>query len=403
MAGSLRQVAGKPDTWELRVYLGRDSNGRIRHKHSRFHGSRRAAERELARLVAEQEVKPQIILSEESTSWGLSTTINDAITAWSENGWEDLSPKTARRYQDVWDNHIRSSMGRRKIASLGPYEVESFFRQLKRDGLSEGSVRMVRAVLHRACRLARRWSGNVLPNPISDAELPSWTLDEQSTPVRAPTLAEVRRLLAASDNEEIRVAVFFRLLAATGIRRGEACALRWSDLDQSGSAIRVDEAVVAGKGGAVVKAPKTRASIRSVACDARTLDGLRELRIEQERLASSCGETLPSDGFVFSFEPGGRTPPYPDSFSHAMSRIRRKAGVPSDVHLHSLRHFHATMLDAVISEAQKQVRLGWSTVHMARHYTGGVPEEDRRAAEHIGELLGRQADEKPPKGRRSSA
>lgn len=400
MAGSLRQVAGKPDTWELRVYLGRDSNGRIRHKHSRFHGSRRAAERELARLVAEQEVEPQIV-SEEPKSWGLSTTVNDAITAWSENGWEDLSPKTARRYQDVWDNHIRSSVGRRRIASLGPYEVESFFRQLKRDGLSEGSVRMVRAVLHRACRLARRWSGNVLPNPISDAELPSWTLDEQSTPVRAPTLAEVRKLLAASDNEEIRVAVFFRLLAATGIRRGEACALRWSDLDQPGSAIRVDESIVAGKGGAVVKGPKTRASIRSVACDTRTLDGLRELRIEQERLASSCGETLPSDGFVFSFEPGGRTPPYPDSFSHAMSRIRRKAGVPSDVHLHSLRHFHATALDAVISEAQKQARLGWSTVHMARHYTGGVPEEDRRAAEHVGELLGRQADEKPPKGRRS--
>jgi hypothetical protein len=44
-------------------------------------------------------------------------------------------------------------------------------------------------------------------------------------------------------------------------------------------------------------------------------------------------------------------------------------------------------LDPVISEAQKQARLGWSTVHMARHYTDGVPAEDRRAAEHIGRLL----------------
>jgi hypothetical protein len=41
----------------------------------------------------------------------------------------------------------------------------------------------------------------------------------------------------------------------------------------------------------------------------------------------------------------------------------------------------------VISEAQKQTRLGWSTVQMARHYTDGVDEEDRRAAEHIGRLL----------------
>jgi integrase len=97
---------------------------------------------------------------------------------------------------------------------------------------------------------------------------------------------------------------------------------------------------------------------------------------------------LSDDAFVFSFEPGGERPPYPDSFSHAMTRLRRKAGVAADVHLHSLRHFHATALDPVISEAQKQSRLGWSTVQMARHYTDGVPEEDRRAAEHVGGLLG---------------
>jgi hypothetical protein len=42
----------------------------------------------------------------------------------------------------------------------------------------------------------------------------------------------------------------------------------------------------------------------------------------------------------------------------------------------------------VISEAQKQARLGWSTVHMARHYTDAITEEDRRAADHIGKVLG---------------
>lgn len=387
MAGSLRQVAGKPHTWELRVYLGRDSAGRVRHKHARFQGSRRQAERELARMVALQESAPRVVEDEEKL-WGPSTTINDAIAAWRANGWEDLSPKTILRYEDVWDTHIRSSIGRRRIASLGPYDVETYFRELKRHGLSEGSVRMVRAVLHRACRLSRRWSGNVLPNPIADTELPTWTLDERKEPVRAPTIEEVTRLLSAAQEEDIRISTFLRLLAATGIRRGEACALRWADLNHAKAAIRIDEAVVAGKGGVVLKAPKTRASIRDVACDAGTLERLKELRAEQDLLALSCGETVGEDAFIFSFEPGGGTPPYPDSFSHAMARIRTKAKVPSDLHLHSLRHFHATVLDAVISEAQKQTRLGWSTVHMARHYTDGLVEEDRRAADHVGDLLG---------------
>jgi integrase len=57
-----------------------------------------------------------------------------------------------------------------------------------------------------------------------------------------------------------------------------------------------------------------------------------------------------------------------------------------------LRHFQATALDAVISERQKQSRLGWSTVHMARHYTDAVDEEDRRAAEHLGRLLSMNGD-----------
>ena len=44
--------------------------------------------------------------------------------------------------------------------------------------------------------------------------------------------------------------------------------------------------------------------------------------------------------------------------THALIRIRDKAGVAAYIHLHSLRHFHATALHPVISEAQKQPRLG---------------------------------------------
>src|SRR5712692_4356156 len=69
------------------------------------------------------------------------------------------------------------------------------------------------------------------------------------------------------------------------------------------------------------------------------------------------------------------------------SRLRRIAGVPSDILLHSLRHFQSTVLDPIVSEAQKQARLGWATVHMARHYTDAITEEDRKAASHVGVLL----------------
>lgn len=386
MPGSIRMVRDR-DTWELRVYVGRDESGRVRHRHATFHGSKREAERALARLVAEVDATRTSMTASAPRAWGEQTTVNDAIAGWQANGWDDLSPSTTRRYQSIWATHIKGSIGRRRIATLSPYDVEQYFRELKNKGLSEASVRQARAMLHRACRLAKKWSGGVLPNPVADTELPAWRLDEK-VEVRAPELCEVQALLRAAEDEDVRLGAFMRLLAATGMRRGEACALRWSDVDASDGVVIVDESIVSAQGKAAVKAPKTRASIRKLACDPRTMQLLDQLRGEQETLAEAASASLAPGSFVFSFEPGGQAPPHPDSFSHGLTRLRKKARLPGDIHLHSLRHFHATALDPVISEAQKQARLGWSTVQMARHYTDGVAAEDRRAAEHIGVLLG---------------
>jgi len=384
MAGSMRLVA-KPDTWELRVFIGRDSLGKVKHRYVRFRGTRRQAERELARLVIEQEDKPAQLIEAE-LKWNSSTTVNDAITAWRENGWSDLSPTTVRHYQEIWDRHISSGIGNRAISGLTSYEVEKYFRSLKDAGVGQTTIRHIRALLHRACKLAGKWSGGRLPNPIAATEMPTWTLAEQSDRVRAPNPEEIGRLLAAAQEFDPRISAILRLIVATGMRRGEACAIRWSDCDLETGVIRIDESIISNNG-AMTKSPKTRASIRRVAIDEGTRRELRELRVIQARFAKDSGFALDEDSFVFSFEPGGDQAPHPDSITHAFTKVRKLSGVATDIHLHSLRHFQATALDAVISEKQKQSRLGWSSTVMARHYTDAVPEEDRRAAEHIGSLL----------------
>lgn len=404
MAGSIRRRPDRgPDAFEIRIFLGRDATGRVRHKSTLFRGTKRAAERELARLVTEQTAAPAIVPAAEMRAWGPSTTINDAIAGWRRNGWDDLSPSTTQRYRSMIATHIERSIGRRTIASLSPYDVELFLRELKAKGLSEASVRQTRAVLHRACRLARKWSGNVLPNPITDTELPDWTLAEQPEAVRAPTLAEVRRLVDAARREDRRLHAFVLIVAATGMRRGEACALRWIDLDLAEAVATIDESVVTVGGGVLVKPPKSRAGIRKVAFDRATATALSALAEETRQLAVLGGFSVEPAHFVFAGELPGVEPARPNTFSHAFARIRERAGVASDVHLHSLRHFQATALDTVISERHKQARLGWSTVHMARHYTDGIDEEDRRAAEHIGRLLTGDDTNAPQDGQAASA
>ncbi len=219
-----------------------------------------------------QDFEPERPLEPEVERWDERTTINDAIEGWKANGWDDLSPVTAQRYESVWNVHIRKSIGKERIATLTPYEVEQYFRRLKARGAGRETVRYVRSMLNRACRLAGRWSANKLPNPIADTELPKWKLAETPEPVRAPTLEEVRRLLAAANGLDPRYSALLQVVAATGARRGEACALRWSDIDWDDGRLTIDESVIASAGGASVKAPKST-SIRRVAIDAGTLAG----------------------------------------------------------------------------------------------------------------------------------
>jgi integrase len=189
----------------------------VRHSHVRFQRSRRQAERELACLVAEHEAKPTPVVDEPRV-WGPLTTLNGAIAAWRDNRWDDLSPKTVRHYESIWRVHIEPAIGRQRVVSLTAYDVERFYRSLKAQGLSQATVRRVKAVLHGACRLAQKWSGGTLHNPASGADLPIWRLEERRDAVRAPEIGEVQAQIAAAEKDSLRLGAFMRLLAATGMR-----------------------------------------------------------------------------------------------------------------------------------------------------------------------------------------
>jgi len=397
MAGSIQQ---KPNgTWLLRVYLGRTAAGKVTHRSRTFRGTRREAERELARMVTTQADAPAVLDppapgASGPLRWGVGTTVNDAIAGWKLNGWDDLSPTTTRRYEVIWRLHVRESIGRRRLVDLTAWDFECYFRELKAAGQSQSSVRYARAMLHRACRLARKWSNGALPNPVADTEMPEWRYGEQAVPVRAPSVVEVRAIMAAADaGEDRRLWLFIRVTAASGARRGEICAIRWSDIDWSQGSVRIDESIISAPGGGMLKQPKTHASVRPLALDIGTMDALRSLRADNEAFAADCGTTLDPDGFVFSVEPDGRAAPHPDVFTAKFRRLCDRTGVASDVRLHSLRHFQSTQLDSVLTSKQKQARMGWSTIHMAGHYTDAISREDRRAADHIGVLLDQETEE----------
>ncbi len=83
--------------------------------------------------------------------------------------------------------------------------------------------------------------------------------------IHPPSPAELARLFAAAGEADPDLADFILLVAATGARRSELVALRWSDIDLEAGRFTISRGVVAGPDGLVVKDTKTHAGPPGVA------------------------------------------------------------------------------------------------------------------------------------------
>ena len=120
-------------------------------------------------------------------------------------------------------------------------------------------------------------------------------------------------------------------------RRGELCALRWSEIDLDKGEVLIASAVVRVPHKALlVKQTKIHAK-RCVAVGAGTVEELRARRVAQAKDALACGSTLAADAYLFSHVPDGSAPLDPDGISHRFQRLARRLGVRC--RLHDLRHF----------------------------------------------------------------
>jgi integrase len=178
-------------------------------------------------------------------------------------------------------------------------------------------------------------------------------------------------------------------MAATGLRRGEACALRWSDVDFHARTLVIRRALIIVKGkSTVVKSTKTR-SIRKIALDSTTLAALEEQHAFLDSRAVGKGVALKPGAYLFSHALDGSRPWYPDNVSHNFILLRDHLGFHG-VRLHDLRHAHATqLLAAGVPVRTVSGRLGHAnaarTLGVYAHF---LASSDRDAADVIGELLG---------------
>ena len=262
-------------------------------------------------------------------------------------------------------------------------------RHRNEDGVEVGSqldgrtVNYVHTIVHRALKDAVRW-GRLARNPADAADPPRG--GPKSDGVHAWDAATLREFLAVSGAHGDRLHPLWVLLATTGMRRGEAIGLRWSDVDLDAGRLRVVQTIIQVRSKVTVGEPKTARGRRPVALDAGTVAVLREHRkrsIEQRMLV---GPDFEEQGLAFHQPDGSCLKP--EAVSAAFVRRVRRAGLPP-LTLKGLRHTWATLaLERGIHPRVVQERLGHSTIAITLGiYSHVAPTLHDDAAELIGGLL----------------
>ena len=300
-----------------------------------------------------------------------------------------LRPTTFASYSLLCREHIIPRLGSLQLQKLNASVINALYSYLLAEGrlrgpggLSPASVRRVHATLHRACRDAVRW-GYLTVNPVDAADPPKQSAEHsEKLPVWSAEQLGAFLCHVADD----RLFALWRVLAMTGMRRGEALGLQWDDLDMASGRLTIRRSWVPVNGVGQMSEPKTRRGRRTIALDPLTLDALKAHAARQADEQGEWEEAWIETGFVFTREDG--QPLHPWAVSKAF-RCHAKAAMLPHIPLHGLRHTYATLaLAAGVNPRIVSERLGHATVALTLDvYSHVLPQADREAAEKIADLL----------------
>ena len=293
----------------------------------------------------------------------------------------DRRASTKALYGSLARSHIvGSELGKTSLKRLRPTTVERFVTQLRAKGLADSTVRQIYTVARAVGDAAVR-DGLLGQHPFAGVRRPKVTTREAS--YLSP--AQVAELLDAAEPSRYRP--LFELLVHTGLRRGEALALTWRDVDFKSRTLRVRGTLTRLDGTLTVTAPKSEKSKRTVPLSEPAVAVLRAVR-QRTAFERRLAEDLWIDtDFVFVTELG--EPCDPRNALRSLKVAAKAAGL-SGVGLHTLRHSAASVMlsHGVPIPVVSQV-LGHSGIAITVDVYGHVsPEVSREALAVLASALG---------------
>ena len=366
MAGSIEK-RGK-DSYRLVCTNGYDLNGNIIKHTKTIHGTKKDAQIELAKFVAD--VQNGLVIE------GKSLKFSEFTEIWKRDyGSKELAPSTYKRYCRMLETRILPYFGHFYINKIRPTDIMKFYdllekdTQLVRKKCNNGSKtkkplsgktilehhRLLRAMLHRAVY----WQ-LIVSNPAERVQPPRAkkpkrrSYDDEQTKILLENLEKL-----TVEDTKYKVAIILTIF--TGVRLGELMGLEWQDVDFRNGIISINRSSqYLSDMGVFTKVPKTESSIREIAIPEFIISLLEEYKLWYEEQKSLYGELWTNSNRLFVQADG--KPMHPSTISKWFVKYVAQIGLPV-INFHGLRHTNASLLVAQnVDIAVVSARLGHAQI-----------------------------------------
>ena len=348
--------------------------------------SKRAAERELAKVVGEFETRchsgevnnrEEVKAKQEAEQAELAkirTVRQYADGVFMPTKEATFSETSRSSYRQFLDCHILPIIGDQLLTDVTPAMITKLLVDFQRKGYAHATAVKLYNILNGLFEMA--FLDDSIPmNPMLKVKRPAPRKDEapKDESEKAYTVEEVRTLLQNLDREPLKWRVYVSLMMDTGARRGELCGLYWQDINWDKGTITIRRNLQYTPEAGVYEAAPKNGKVRSVDVGEDTLALLHRLRDAQAGSAISK--------YVFTID-GSSAPMHPQTPTRYFHKFGQRYGI-KDFHPHKLRHTSASLAITngadVVSVSQ---RLGHSdTAVTLRMYAHANEESIRRAGQ----------------------
>jgi integrase len=324
-------------------------------------------------------------------------TVGEWIDQWLDAGApgrrrKKVSQRTLERYGQLLRTHVKPVLGERRLQQLRAPEIDKLYTDLEAEGKIAPRTAHHLHTVFGACLATALRKGMISANPMMRVEqvpnpegqiLDDEEQDNTDDIGEGLDEAELAKLIAGFEPSSLYPVVV--LAAATGARRNELLALRWTDLDVEKKTLRIERAwEQTKKYGLRLKPPKTKRGLRTVDLDDATIVMLLRHKEHHRRIMAGVPDGVDVDLSLIKLRTAGALmfpavpepgedfdftkPRNPRNFSKEFARRADLLGF-GRTRFHDLRGIHSTaLLDAGIPVHTVAQRIGDDPAVLLRNY-----------------------------------